>query len=425
MIDLSLSLNDILPPESESSVHGGCGRCGSGEAAERCGNGLEEVYPTTAVRFGYMKFIGEFSYPKDMKFTCGAKVVIQTRRGIEIGSQVSLSCSGCDRSITREQIKGWVDICGEDSFIFDAGRILREATAADLAEYARIQAGCYAKRNFCQQVAERLGLKLKVVECECPFGGERIIFYFRADERVDFRAMVKELAGEFRTRIEMRQVGARDEARLLADFETCGREVCCKAFLKTLKPISMKMAKLQKATLDPSKVSGRCGRLKCCLRYEHPTYEELDKSLPRIGAKVGTPHGNGKVINRQVLTQLVQIEDEEGRIMTVVVEDVLEIDGQMVPGREKPRPETRGEARREKRRRPHRSRGRSPGPKEQPLSGEEEKEASPAQEPASQDSSSAEGKVDESGKAEPGASKRAERSPGNRRRKGRRRPRRK
>jgi cell fate regulator YaaT (PSP1 superfamily) len=425
MIDLSLSLDDILPPEPEPAVHGGCGRCGSGEAAERCGNGLEEIYPTTAVRFGYMKFIGEFSYPKDMKFTCGAKVVIQTRRGIEIGAQVSLSCSGCDRSITRDQIKDWVDTCGEDSFIFDAGRILREATAADLAEYARIQAGCYAKRNFCQKVAERLELQLKVVECECPFGGERIIFYFRADERVDFRSMVKELASEFRTRIEMRQVGARDEARLLADFETCGREVCCKAFLKTLRPISMKMAKLQKATLDPSKVSGRCGRLKCCLRYEHPTYEELDKKLPRIGAHVRTSHGSGKVINRQVLTQLVQIQDEEGKMMTVVVEDVLEIDGQTVPGRELPGPETRGEGRWEKRHRPQRSRDRSPGPSEQAPGGEQKKEGSSAQEPAPQHSSPTESKVDEGGKAEPGTSKRAGRPPRSRRRKGRRRPRRK
>ena len=113
------------------------------------------------------------------------------------------------------------------------------------------------------------------------FGGERILFYFTAEERIDFRSMVRDLTTEYRTRIEMRQVGARDEARLLADYETCGREVCCKVFLKTLRPITMRMAKLQKATLDPTQVSGRCGRLKCCLRYEHVGYEELDKKLPR------------------------------------------------------------------------------------------------------------------------------------------------
>ena len=120
----------------------------------------------------------------------------------------------------------------------------------------------------------------------------------------------------------MRQIGARDEARLLADYEVCGREVCCKAYLKTLKPISMRMAKLQKATLDPSQVSGRCGRLKCCLRYEHSSYEELDKRLPATGVRIRTTHGEGVVVNRQVLTQLVQIRTDHQTLLTVVAEDI-------------------------------------------------------------------------------------------------------
>jgi hypothetical protein len=124
----------------------------------------------------------------------------------------------------------------------------------------------------------------------------------------------------------MRQVGARDEARLLADYETCGRECCCKNFLKNLKPISMSMAKLQKTTLDLSKVSGRCGRLKCCLRYEHETYQTLEKRLPRNGTRVATSHGTGRVVDRQVLTQLVRVHTDEGRLITVVVEDILETD---------------------------------------------------------------------------------------------------
>ena len=191
------------------------------------------------------------------------------------------------------------------------------------------------QRDVCDQLAtaRRLvakhDLPIKIVECEGTFGGERLIFFFRAEERVDFRGMVKDLAQEFRTRIEMRQVGARDEARLLADFETCGREVCCKIFLKTLKPISMKMAKLQKATLDPSKVSGRCGRLKCCLRYEHVGYEELDKTLPRMGKHIYTHHGEGVVVKRQILTQLVQIRTEDDTFVTVVVEDIVERADQM------------------------------------------------------------------------------------------------
>ena len=146
---------------------------------------------------------------------------------------------------------------------------------------------------------------------------------FRSEGRVDFRGLVKELADEFQTRIEMRQVGARDEARLLADYETCGRECCCKNFLKTLKPISMKMAKMQKATLDPAKVSGRCGRLKCCLRYEHVTYEELDQGLPKIGARIVTEDGAGVVVARQILTQLLHIQTEGGGRLTVPVEKIL------------------------------------------------------------------------------------------------------
>jgi hypothetical protein len=167
---------------------------------------------------------------------------------------------------------------------------------------------------------------MKVVECEHLLGGERIIFYFRVrgDGRVDFRDLVRLLAAEYRTRIEMRQVGARDEARLVADYETCGRECCCKTFLKNLKPISMRMAKMQKATLDPSKVAGRCGRLKCCLRYEQEGYEEMDRKLPRVGTRVRTSHGDGYVIGRQILTQLLQIRDDDDRVVTVVVEDVLE-----------------------------------------------------------------------------------------------------
>jgi len=332
-----------------AKAHGGCGSCGAGKAegeGARCGNGLEKVYPTTAIRFGYMRRIGEFSHAADMKFTCGCKTVISTRRGIEIGEQVSLSCGGCDKSVTRDQMKQWVRACGDDAYLFDAGRILREATAGDLAEYARIQQDCGAKRQFAQQLAGRHRLPLKIAECEHIFGGERIIFYFTAEERVDFRGLVKDLAHEYRTRIEMRQIGARDEARLLADFETCGREVCCKVFLKTLRPISMRMAKQQKATLDPTQVSGRCGRLKCCLRYEHESYGALDKKLPRVGTRVATVHGNGVVINRQILTQLVQVRLDDNTIAAVVVEDITDFNAPPAP--EAPPPTARREPRRAK-----------------------------------------------------------------------------
>lgn len=352
MVESNISLQQLDDHDDDAGhSHEGCGSCGTGKAMAglvKCGNGLEKIYPTTAVRYGYMRYIGEFSHPPDMKFTCGAKVIIQTRRGIEMGEQVSLTCHGCEKSVTRDKMREWVETCGEDAYIFDAGRILREATAADLAENARIQHDCRRKRDFCQGLARQLKLPMKIIDCEAPFGGERIIFYFTANDRVDFRVLVKELADEYRTRIEMRQVGARDEARLLADFETCGREVCCKVFLKTLRPISMRMAKLQKATLDPTQVSGRCGRLKCCLRYEHVGYEELDKLLPRQGLRVRTTHGDGVIINRQVLTQLVQIRTDAGDVITVVTEDILEVGPKVprtprpAPGEQPPPPQGRG-----------------------------------------------------------------------------------
>ena len=368
MVQPGPNLDQCDDQPAESRAPGGCAACGSGEAfaesTER-GNESGNTLATTAVRFGYLRYIGEFTHSPELRFTCGTKLVVQTKRGIEMGEQVPFTCLGCDKATTREQMKTWTRQCGEDSFIFDAGRVLREATAADLAEYARIQEGCREKIMFCQQVADRRGLRIRVIESECPFGGERLIFYFTAPERIDFRAIVKDLAKEYRTRIEMRQIGARDEARLLADYETCGRAICCKVFLKTLKPISMRMAKLQKATLDPTQVSGRCGRLKCCLRYEHVGYEALDKQLPRAGARIMTHHGDGVVVNRHVLTQLVQVRTEADQVITVAAEDlidaetrarqpVIEVVEPSNEGEEPPEKAPSGEPRR--RRRPSRGR---------------------------------------------------------------------
>lgn len=300
----------------------GCGGCAS--ANERCGNGLEKIYPTTAVRYGRMRNIGEFSHAPDMRFTCGAKVVISTERGIEVGEQVSLTCHGCEKSVSRDQMRAYAEASGPESIRFKSGRILREATENDLHEWKHIQDACFDKLQTCRRFSRDMGLEMKVVDCEHLFGGERIVFYFMAEQRIDFRELVHQLAAEFQTRIEMRQVGARDEARLVADFETCGRECCCKNFLKTLKPISMSMAKIQKTTLDLSKVSGRCGRLKCCLRFEHETYEEMDKKVPRMNQWIRSAHGIGQVIDRQVLTQLVKLRQADGKILSVVVEDILE-----------------------------------------------------------------------------------------------------
>lgn len=298
----------------------------------QCGNGLEKVYPTCAVRHGYMNYIGEFRYAPGMLFGCGAKVVVQTSRGIEIGQMVSLTCSGCEKSVRRDQLLEYVKNSGPDFYALKAGRILRVATPQDLDEERHINADAAAKLKRAREVAGGLELPIKFVACEHLFGGERIIFHFMADGRIDFRELVRQLAHEYHTRIEMHQVGARDEARLVADYEICGRECCCKNFLKTLRPVTMRMAKLQKATLDPAKVSGRCGRLRCCLRYEHEGYEELDKKLPRNGVRVRTDRGVGTIRDRQVLTQLLTIQyDGNNQVETVGIEALLERDLPKLP----------------------------------------------------------------------------------------------
>jgi cell fate regulator YaaT (PSP1 superfamily) len=312
-----------------------CG--GRASTIDRTGPEAERTPSATTVRYGKMGLIGEFSHPPNLAFTCGGMVVISTERGLEIGQQVRLTCAGCDQSISREKILAYAQASsGGETYRPRNGRILREATEADLAELRHIESTARQKLGLAQSLAAEFALDMKFVDCEQIFGGERIIFYFMSEQRVDFRQLVRRLASEFQTRIEMRQVGARDEARLLADYETCGRECCCKNFLKELKPITMAMAKLQKTTLDLAKVSGRCGRLKCCLRYEHETYDALNKKLPRNNSWIRTPVGIGKVIDRQVLTQLVRIKTEDDRIEVVPVEEILETNLPAPP----PRPQT-------------------------------------------------------------------------------------
>lgn len=307
---------------------GGKGGCSSNacDPNARCGNGLEKIYPTCAVRFGYMRYLGEFRYAPGMLFGCGQKVVVQTGRGIEIGQQVSLTCSGCDKSVSREQILKYVKNSGPEFLQLKAGRILRAATDQDLSEDAHIQQQAARELIRAREIVAESGLDMKLVACEHLFGGERIVLHFMAEGRVDFRELVRTFAHEFNTRIEMHQVGARDEARLVADYEICGRECCCKNFLKKLRPVTMRMAKLQKATLDPSKVSGRCGRLRCCLRYEHEGYEVLDKKLPRNGNRMRTERGYCTVIDRQILTQLLHVRYDNGAMEIVPIESVLERD---------------------------------------------------------------------------------------------------
>jgi cell fate regulator YaaT (PSP1 superfamily) len=179
--------------------------------------------------------------------------------------------------------------------------------------------------EVCQAEIQKLNLDMQLVDVEHLYGGERVVIYYLSEDRVDFRDLVKNLATEFQTRIEMRQIGVRDEAKLLADYGDCGKPVCCNTHLSEMPPVSMKMAKLQRATLDPSKISGRCGRLKCCLRYEYDTYQDLQRELPPIGADIITNSGRARVLAQEILAGQVLIETEDGRRIVIDGADVLTV----------------------------------------------------------------------------------------------------
>lgn len=282
---------------------------------------------TLVVRFGYLKMVGEFPWQSNEKPGCGSKIVVRTHRGTEIGEMLTSTCpnSGCSKSVSRKEMLEYIENSGGRQYPFSTdGRALRIATPEDMERQAQIEQSKHALRMIAKRHAEEMMLPLKIVEAEPILGGERITVYFLSEDRVDFRDLVQRLQNEYDARVDMRQVGARDEARITADYERCGQYCCCKNFLKVLKPISMKSAKTQKATLDPLKISGRCGRLMCCLRYEDETYEDLRKRLPHRKARVGTPDGDGTVIDSQILTQLVLVRLDSGTDIAVPVENLTE-----------------------------------------------------------------------------------------------------
>ncbi|HMN97066.1 MAG TPA: regulatory iron-sulfur-containing complex subunit RicT [Phycisphaerales bacterium] len=294
----------------------------------------EEIYArlgppaTIVVRFGSMRMIGEFPYEGTIRPGCGTKLVLRTVRGTELGEMLTTTCSnsGCSKTISRQEMLEYIQNSGGNEFPFhEHGRVLRVATIEDLNRWSAVQGTKSELLRTARAIAAPAALPMKIVEVEPILGGEMATIYYLAEERIDFRDLLREFASAFSTRIEMRQVGARDEARLVADYERCGQHCCCKNFLKVLKPVSIKSAKIQKATLDPLKISGRCGRLMCCLRYEDQTYEELKARMPRMKSRVGTAEGPGVVVDQKILVQLVLVRLEaDGRELAVPVEELID-----------------------------------------------------------------------------------------------------
>jgi cell fate regulator YaaT (PSP1 superfamily) len=265
--------------------------------------------PRYIVRHGIMRNLGVFTPRGRDTFLRGDQVVARTSRGIESGEVL---CEATDESVAQlvEPKQGQIlrKLSGDDE------RDLRKMFEQERREY-----------EICDREIKQLNLDMKLVDVEHLYGGERVVVYYLAEGRIDFRDLVKTLANEFQTRIEMRQIGVRDEAKLLADYGDCGKPVCCNTHLSEMPPVSMKMAKLQRATLDPSKISGRCGRLKCCLRYEYDTYQDLQRELPPIGADVITNNGRARVLAQEILAGQILIETEDNRRIVINASDVLTV----------------------------------------------------------------------------------------------------
>jgi len=262
------------------------------------------------VRYGATRNIGEFSSKGRDNYPRNCQVIVRSDRGVEVGEV--LSPAG-DR--TREYLGSTES----------KGHILREATEQDRQKIDEMRLAERDEFLGCKEMIAQYKLQMQLVDVEHLFGGERLLFYYLSESRVDFRELVKALAGKYRVRIEMRQIGVRDEAKLLADYGDCGKPVCCNTHLREMPPVSMKMAKLQKATLDPTKISGRCGRLKCCLRYEYDTYEEYRRDLPNVGAIVVTRQGQGKVIGQEILARKLLVQYEDSRQILADLADVLTV----------------------------------------------------------------------------------------------------
>ena len=228
--------------------------------------------------------------PAGERIPMGEKVIVETARGVECGSVV----------IPNRQV--------DDAHIVAPLKpIIRRATKKDLAQLEENLRKEKEAFQICQEKIAKHKLQMNLVDVEYTFDNNKVLFYFTADGRIDFRELVKDLAGVFRTRIELRQIGVRDEAKMLGGLGICGRPFCCSSFLSDFQPVSIKMAKEQGLSLNPTKISGACGRLMCCLKYEQDAYESLIKITPRVGSTVQTPDGKGTVVDANLLTGVLKV----------------------------------------------------------------------------------------------------------------------
>ena len=233
--------------------------------------------------------------PGNGEFAEGQGVIVETARGAEYATV----CMPC-KEVPDEEL------------VAPLKPVLRAATEKDLENMRRNEERrAPAMKTAAEKIAAR-GLDMKLVDCEFAFDGSKVVFYFTADGRVDFRELVKDLSSVFHMRIELRQIGVRDEAKLLGGFGPCGRECCCSVCMPDFQKVSIKMAKNQGLSLNPGKISGLCGRLMCCLAYENDYYAEACKKMPKVGSEVGTPEGTGTIVNANMLKMEVKVRIDKG-----------------------------------------------------------------------------------------------------------------
>jgi cell fate regulator YaaT (PSP1 superfamily) len=260
--------------------------------------GVDEMARVVGVKLNNAK-IHEFD-ASDKELQLGDRVLVETEKGRFLGT-VAVE--------PRER--------EEDSSAKKFQPILRKATDEDMNQEEKNAEVEREAFDFCLQRIGARGISMKLVQVKFSLDRSKAIFYFTSEKRVDFRELVKDLASKYHTRIEMRQIGVRDEAKMVGGTGSCGLELCCCRFLNTFDLVSVRMAKEQNLALNPEKISGLCGRLMCCLAYEHEIYSQLRKNLPKIGKRIKTKFGQGKVIRQNVLSQTVTVQLENGTEMTL------------------------------------------------------------------------------------------------------------
>lgn len=252
--------------------------------------------------------------PVDIDVNKGENVIVETARGIEFGQ-----CVVGPKEITEQDI------------VSPLKTVIRKASEEDINRHEENQIKEKEAYNICLEKIQQHKLVMKLIDVEYTFDNNKVIFYFTADGRVDFRELVKDLATVFRTRIELRQIGVRDESKMVGGLGPCGRPLCCSSFLGDFAPVSIKMAKEQNLSLNPTKISGICGRLMCCLNYEQDTYEDIRKRLPRVGSIVETPYGKGEVVSNSVVKELVKVrirnKDGEEVLKEVPISEITLVSG--------------------------------------------------------------------------------------------------